>query len=105
VTDFLGQFILISFGGWRIGSLLVEEEGPFEVFARFRGLIGIPRGAGEIKGVLPQLFSCVWCLSVWISAALWGLWQVTPEPVLIFAAAGGILAIERWINVQSNNAN
>lgn len=65
--------LLIGLAVWRITSFLVKEDGPYCIFVKFRHFIGIrydkfskPYG----KNVIAEGFTCVWCLSVWISIAL-----------------------------------
>lgn len=48
---------------WRITSLLIREDGPFDIFMHIRTLTGRIRG-------LEALTTCVWCLSFWIGAAV-----------------------------------
>jgi len=43
--------------------MLVWEDGPFDIFSKFQAVI-------EKSKFLHGLFSCVWCLSVWIGAIL-----------------------------------
>lgn len=52
---------------WRTSSLLLYEDGPFDVFTHLRQMVGVYR-PGERKR-LARLFTCVWCLSVWVGAA------------------------------------
>lgn len=69
--------ILIALAVWRISLMLVQERGLFGVFIRWRKLVHaesniIPDyNTGETlkpSGELGELFSCVWCLSIWFSA-------------------------------------
>ncbi len=65
------KFILIGMAVWRLSSLLANEDGPFDVFARIRNLLGVQYdknnetfGTNWIsKGII-----CVWCNSVWVAA-------------------------------------
>lgn len=64
------EFLIYALATWRVSSLLVNEKGPFDIFLRLRGAVGIehdPDGNKTIipDGVLPGIFSCVWCASVW----------------------------------------
>jgi len=55
---------------WRICSLLVREEGPFSIFDRLRHLVGVKQNELSInygETFLSKLFSCVWCMSVWVA--------------------------------------
>ncbi len=58
---------------WRVSSLLVREDGPYDILAKFRRYIGVyfdefsrPQG----RNVIAKAFTCVWCLSVWMGLGL-----------------------------------
>lgn len=65
------DFFLVSLAVWRVSSLFAREDGVFDIFLRFRLLIGVEfdKSSEEVgtnwlsKGVL-----CVLCSSVWFSA-------------------------------------
>lgn len=64
-------FLISAFAVARISSILVEERGPFDICYHFRQAIGIRHDGNMIPDVyperfMPQLFSCVGCLSVWV---------------------------------------
>lgn len=90
------ELVLVGFAGWRLASLLVNEEGPFDVFTRFRDVVGVPR-VGEITGVLPKLFSCVWCTSVWTTLLMWGAYELEATIVLVIAAMAVAIIVERYV--------
>lgn len=82
----LEEAILIGLAGWRIASLLVTEDGPYDIFRRIRFLfqpIGIvdPR-----QGFFDGLFSCMWCMSVWTTLLMYGLYALEPRAVIVIAA-------------------
>jgi hypothetical protein len=54
-------FIVGGLGVWRITHLLTQEAGPAAVLAKLRQSAG-----GSFWG---ELFSCFYCMSVWIAAA------------------------------------
>lgn len=65
--------IIVALATWRITSLIVREDGPYDIFAKFRKWIGvyydelnIPQG----KNVIAKGITCVWCASVWFSFAV-----------------------------------
>ena len=88
------EAILAGLAGWRIASLLVNEDGPFDVFARLRHRVGIREGEPYDDNVLTGVLSCVWCCSVWTAglsyavAEWWAVW-----PVALVAATGIAAAI------------
>ena len=90
------QAVLIGLAAWRMASLFSQEDGPLSIFARFRTLIGVPE-TGEITGVLPLLFTCMACLTMWMAAAMWGLWELEPIAVMVIAAMSVALTVERWM--------
>lgn len=66
------QFIIYGLAVWRVSSLLVHEQGPFNVFTRIRGLAGIQHDVDGNVWIIPnrflaQVLSCVWCVSLWVS--------------------------------------
>jgi hypothetical protein len=76
--------ILILGGAtWRVSHMLVNEDGPGDIFVRFRVFAGVrydefsrPYG----NGFLPSLFTCVYCMSVWVALVLGLLYVLLPIP-------------------------
>lgn len=94
-------FVVLSLASWRITSLLVNEGGPFDIFARFRGFIGVyydEYSNVHGKNVFAKAFTCVWCLGFWISLMICTLlmsyvtwWQF---PFVVLAMNAVIIVIE-----------
>jgi hypothetical protein len=85
----LTVLILGVLGVWRVTHLLHAEDGPWNVFARFRRWLG--------GGVFGQAFACFYCLSLWIAApfalGLGGSW---PDRALLWPAlSGGAILLHR----------
>jgi hypothetical protein len=85
--------IVYSLATWRISSLLVNEIGPYAILLRLRVLFGVEYWTQGLKEVeiscisdnfdnwlneeesffivyrneFSKLFSCVWCMSIWVS--------------------------------------
>jgi len=96
------QFVAVAFATWRLSTLFVLEDGPFDVFWRIRWWIGLERKDqfgkdAPPEGFLQGLFSCFSCFSVWGSSALWLLYLVAPEPVWLLAAMAGAAVIQRYV--------
>lgn len=98
------ELVVLALATWRLTSLLVWEDGPFEVFARLRHLLGVrydetnqPYGANWFaKGVV-----CPACASVWFGAfwcIIYLLWHSAWYIALPFALSAGAIAVERWNN-------
>lgn len=87
------QVVVCGLAGWRLASLLVIEDGPFDIFDRLRRAAGVPDGVGEIEGLLPGILTCVWCASVWTASAMWLAWHVHPAiPGVVAAWAIAVVA-------------
>ncbi len=70
---------------WRLTSLLVQEDGPFQVFARLRDTL--PHGG---------LLTCIWCCSVWTAALLYLLYLYIQWPVWILAISAGAILYDKF---------
>lgn len=60
--------ILLALAVWRLTSLFVEEDGPFDIFARLRSLIGVyydEFSVKQSKNEIARGLTCVWCASIW----------------------------------------
>ena len=78
---------------WRLSSLVVNEAGPLGCFLRLRERLGISHDASGLPAVhegdgLAALFSCVWCVSVWMAGLVYLIWWLSPVPVYILAVSG-----------------
>jgi uncharacterized protein DUF1360 len=54
------RFVLAVLATWRVTHLLASEDGPADLIARFRELLG--------QSVAGKLMDCFLCLSLWIAA-------------------------------------
>ena len=74
-------FIIYALATWRLASLFADDQGPFDIFARFR------YWAGERERVGTNFFAkgliCVWCVSMWVSIILVTLWILYPAFTLV----------------------
>ena len=85
------RFILAALATWRLAFLIAREDGPWEVFSRWRG-----RFSDAFWG---ELFSCVKCLGMWIAIPFAffvnGNWV---ELIVVWLALSGVTAlIDEWI--------
>lgn len=127
MTDLAIAMLVFSLAGWTVMDLLVFQHGPFGILERLRELAGshardkspldvmdafMRRNPHEDPDDLPdrlatselgELFSCPWCMSIWVALALsvgavaslglsWGL-----LPVIWLALRGLIMLWERII--------
>jgi hypothetical protein len=86
----LMTFVLASLAVYRLSRMLSDEEGPFSVFTKLRG---IPKPETWIGRGL----ACIMCLSVWVAlpVALWIDW--TLNWWLTWLALSGVtVIIRKW---------
>jgi hypothetical protein len=75
---------------WRVTHMLSAEDGPFDLFAYLRRLLG--------EGVLGNIMDCFMCLSIWVSVPAAALiatnWK---EGIFMWLAmSGGAILLERF---------
>lgn len=87
--DALYWLVLGILGVWRVTHFLEAEDGPWDVMARLRRLLG--------HGVWGRLFDCFYCLSLWVAAPFaWLLRESMTERCLLWLAlSGGAILVER----------
>ena len=82
------NWLIAALACWRLTSLLLKENGPFDVFVHWRAFIGGIRG-------LEALTTCVWCLSVWVAVPVALIAYTEYWPVLApFALSAAAILIE-----------
>ncbi len=95
------SFLLAVLATWRVTSLFVFEEGPFEVFERIRyaaGVYFLDPDTQRPVGMFGKLLECFWCTSFWV-AVPFGLtltvsWQII---VIVPALSAGAILLEEMI--------
>ena len=96
------EFLVLALAVWRLTSLLVWEDGPFEMFANLRLLLGVrydeySKAYGTnwlAKGVV-----CPACASVWFGlalAVLYFFWTDCVWLALPLALSAAAIMVERW---------
>jgi hypothetical protein len=92
-TAHLFDVIIVGIAAWRIAHLLVLEDGPLSIFERIRTFIGLQ--PGPVQGFFPQLFSCMWCMTVWTALGAYLLWLLVPIIVAVVAAMSIAIAFQQ----------
>lgn len=99
------EFLVLMLATFRITSLLVDEDGPLDLFLRFRQLIGVRVDKdGETYGKNPFAtgFTCLWCVSVWIGMGWATLYFFFPNGTFLvampLALSTGAILVDRWLN-------
>ena len=80
-------FFYLALAAWRLASLVANEDGPWQLFRRFRDraeyMCKKYRFCSELG--LYELLSCEWCNSIWIGAGLTILYLWIGESILYIA--------------------
>jgi len=67
------MFLISILAVWRVASLLVREDGPFDVFMKLRTKAGVQfdeYSNPKVTSVWSGILSCMWCFSVWVGFAI-----------------------------------
>jgi type IV secretory pathway VirB3-like protein len=98
------DIIILSLAVWRVTSLLVSEDGPFNVFAKMRYLLGVrynERSEPYGLNVVSEMLLCVWCASLWVAlfAAIMYIFlgTIIIYVSLPFALSTGAVIIEKIV--------
>lgn len=73
--------IVAALATWRIAHMLLYENGPFKVLRRLRVMLGVmyyDDDSDNIASSKYEITTCIWCLSVWVGAAVGVLWLLAP---------------------------
>lgn len=99
------DFAILILATWRLTSFLVEEEGPFNIFCKFRHWIGIRYDEWSERygtNVIASALTCVWCASVWVAIFLAIAYFIAGSLVvyvcLPFAISAGAIIIDEIAN-------
>ena len=102
------EFVVMALAVWRISNMLVKEDGPWMIFEHLRLRAGLqppkhPADARETDppGKMPgSLFTCVWCMSVWIASVFVLLFALSRKMAfwlsMPFAISTISCVIDRW---------
>lgn len=100
------QLLILILATWRASSLLVYEDGPFEVFERLREYAGVvydERSQRTGTTELARGLTCLWCVSVWVGlgwAALFVLSERFVWLALPLALSGGAVLMEEILRME-----
>lgn len=86
--------------------MLTQEDGPLNIFRRIRQFFGVTHeGDGTIWEIpersFAKLFTCLWCMSIWVGVAMYGIWLLVPALVWILAISTGAVIIDRFVGDKS----
>lgn len=73
--------IVAALATWRISHMLLYENGPFRLLRRLRVMLGVTYyddDGSDVSSSRYEITICIWCLSVWVGAAVGSLWLLAP---------------------------
>jgi hypothetical protein len=83
----LNVFFYLGLAAWRLASLVANEDGPWQMFKRFRQ--HAEEWCNKYKFCrelgLYELVTCEWCNSIWIGAGLTALYLWISQAILYLA--------------------
>lgn len=87
------EVLLLCLATFRITRIITKEDGPFELFFKFRRYLGQQAAIQDeytaVRQTTAELFNCPHCLGVWIAGILY-LFRKPLKPILyIFTIAAG----------------
>lgn len=74
------ELIVFVFATWRLTTMVMEEDGPFDIFDHLRGWLNVD--VGESLRFFDRLFTCHWCMSIWCGAIVY----LAPFPLAVILA-------------------
>ena len=83
----INVFFYLALAAWRLASLVANEDGPWQMFKRFRQLAEFWCNKYKFCSDLGlhELVTCEWCNSVWIGAGLTLLYIWLGDAILYLA--------------------
>lgn len=98
------DFVILTFAVWRLSSLLSQENGPGDVFAKLRERLGVEEDELSRYGtsIASNLIVCLWCLSLWLGLITAIFYHILPgETVavaIVFGLSAGAILMEETLD-------
>lgn len=95
--------LVLILATWRMASLLVEEDGPFEIFPKLRHALGVRYDENSISygtNWFAKGLRCEHCVSVWLGffwAIAYIVWKDCVLVALPFALSAGAIVIQTFV--------
>ena len=108
IVDVWLGMLIVALATWRITSLFVNEDGPFDVFANLRARVGVYYDEYSVargKNVVASALTCVWCTSPYVALILVCAWIYQPLYAILvflpFAISAVAILIEAGVNQKA----
>lgn len=100
--------LILGLASWRVANFLVMEDGPYDISGKFRHFIGVRYAEHNAipfgTNIVAQAFTCVWCLSFWVSLLMvliyyfMGDFLIMQGVALILALSTIVILLDSLIN-------
>lgn len=95
------EFLILVTAVWYMAVILVDEDGPYDILYKFRGMVGVAfssDGGWYGKTILGRILICKLCTSFWLSIVTTVLYYLF-GPIIVwlafpFSLAGLAILIE-----------
>lgn len=101
----LTEFLIVGLAVWRISSLLVHEDGPFDLLGKMRHSAGVRYDEHSERygqNELANMLNCVWCTSFWVALIVVGLYWLVPTTTVVacslFACSAVAVIVESFVD-------
>jgi hypothetical protein len=103
------NYLILILACWRISALFAYECGPWDIFKKFRRIIGLVHLHDDCEpsteyfptNLFGKMISCVWCSSFWFAIIGYAFYLNWPGETLIvlspFAISAGAILLEEQI--------
>jgi len=98
VISILVSLYYLDSASMRLSSLLIQEEGPFNILLNLRNWLGVKETweDDEELGFFHKLLTCIYCLSVWVSTFLTVLCFCGPFSLIVIGLGSSQKVIEEY---------
>lgn len=98
------QLVVLALATWRVSSLFVNEDGPFDMFFHLRMWSirlwpWLKTESGVPNNFFAQLLSCVWCFSIYAGAFWVVFYLLSPRIAILTAIALDLSTITIVLNL------
>lgn len=76
------HYLILALATWRLSNLLVNEDGPANIFVQTRAFVGVQEYEDKQNNAIAGIFACIWCMSVWVGALFGMGWLAWGDAVL-----------------------
>ena len=103
----LVEFLVLALATWRVSSMLVEEDGPFECLEKLRHWLGVrydEQSYAYGENELAKMLTCIWCVAPFVGL-FWAIfWLALPKAAFVaalpFALTVGLVIHGRGIRYR-----